>query len=121
MILYQLETVPVSIIDENPNTQSYTELEIKKPYTTLNSETYINIWQQESATCKRIGYEFYCKELFIVRHQTSHSCKSAIYFDLDMEIVKQNCDFLFYYNKTEHYLDSFGQWKWNYSCKLAHR
>ena len=43
LILYHLETVPVPIIDENPNVQSYTELKIKKPYITLNSETYINI------------------------------------------------------------------------------
>ena len=43
LILYQLETVPVPIIDQNPNTQSYTDLRIKKPYIALNSETYINI------------------------------------------------------------------------------
>ena len=43
LILYQLETVPVPIIDQNPNAHSYTELRIKKPYIALNSETYINI------------------------------------------------------------------------------
>ena len=43
LILYLLETVPVPITDENPNPQSYTELKMKKPYITLNSETYINI------------------------------------------------------------------------------
>ena len=43
LILYQLETVPVPIIDQNPNAQSYTELRIKKPHIALNSETYINI------------------------------------------------------------------------------
>ena len=101
LILYQLETVPVPIIDENPNAQSYTELNIKKPYIALNSETYINIQQQELATCKRVGYEFYCEELFVVRHKTIHSCESTIYFDLDTEIIKQNCNFLFYYNKTD--------------------
>ena len=68
LILYQLERVPVPIIDQNSNAQSYTELKIKKPYIALNSETYINIQQQELATCKRIGHEFYCKELFVVRH-----------------------------------------------------
>ena len=62
---------------------------------------YINIQQQELATCKRIGYEFYCEELFIIRHKTIHSYKSAIYFDLDTEIIKRNCDFLFYYNKSD--------------------
>ena len=43
LILYQLETVPVPIIDENPNVQSYTECKIKKPQIALNSKTYINI------------------------------------------------------------------------------
>ena len=43
LILYQLETVPLPIIDQNSNVQSYTELRIKKPYIALNSETYINI------------------------------------------------------------------------------
>ena len=62
---------------------------------------YINIWQQELATCKRIRYEFYYEELFIVRHKSIHSCKSAIYFDFNKEIIKRNCDFIFYYNKTD--------------------
>ena len=81
--------------------QSYMELKIKKPYITLNSETYINIQHQELAMCKQIGYKFYYEELFVVRHKTIHSCESAIYFDLNTEIIKQNCDFLFYYNKTD--------------------
>ena len=52
LILYQLETVPVPIVDENSNAQSFTELKIKKPYIALNSETYINICHHELATCK---------------------------------------------------------------------
>ena len=79
----------------------YTELKIKKPYIILNSETYINIQHQELATCKRIGYKFYCEELFIVKCKSIHSCESTIYFDLDTEIIKWNSDFLFYYNKTD--------------------
>ena len=88
-------------MDENSNAQSYTELKIKKPYIALNSETYINICHQELVTCKQIGYKFYCEELFVLRHKTIHSCKSAIYFNLNTKIIKQNCDFLFYYNKTD--------------------
>ena len=77
LILYQLETVPVPILDQNDKAQSYTHLQNKKPYITLNSETYISLRQQEVRKCKRIGYEFYCKELFIVKHKTSYSCESA--------------------------------------------
>ena len=49
---------------------------------------YINIRQQELANCKRIGYEFYCEELFVVRLKSIHSCESTIYFDLDKDIIK---------------------------------
>ena len=36
-----------------------------------------------------------------MRHKTIHSCKSAIYFDLDTEIIKCNCHILFYFNKAD--------------------
>ena len=75
------------------------QLQVTKPYITSNTETYINIRQQELVTCKKISYEFYCEELFVVRHKSRYSCESAIYFDLDKEIIKQNydCEFKFHY------------------------
>ena len=47
VILYQLETVSVPVIDKNTRADTYTQLQIKKPYIALNTETYINIRQQE--------------------------------------------------------------------------
>ena len=47
------------IIDQNKQVQSYTHLQVEKPYIALNIETYICIQQQELRICKRIGYEFY--------------------------------------------------------------
>ena len=82
-------------------THSYTHIQVDRPYIALNSETYIKTRQQELRTCKRVGYKFYCKELFIVKHKSKYSCKSVIYFDLDSEIIKENCQFHFYYNKTD--------------------
>ena len=81
--------------------RSNTHLRIKKPYIALNSETYISLRQEELRPCKKIGYEFYCKELFIVKHKSSFSCESAIYFNLTTNIIKNNCDFDFYFNKTD--------------------
>ena len=48
-----------------------------------------------------IGNEFYCEELFIVKHKSSYSCESAIYFNLTTDIIQNNCNFDFYYNKTD--------------------
>ena len=48
--LYQLETVPVPIIDQITQAQSYIHLQVNKPYIVLNSETYISNRQQELRT-----------------------------------------------------------------------
>ena len=88
-------------MDQNIKAQSYTDLGIKKPYIALNSETHISLRQQDLRSCKKIGYEFYCKELFVVKHKSSYSCESAIYFNLTTDIIKNNCNFDFYFNKTD--------------------
>ena len=90
LILYQLETVPVPIVDQNTWAQSYTHLQVEKPYIALNSETYISIQQQELRTCKRIGHKFYCEELLVVKHKSRYSCESVIYCNLDAETIKEN-------------------------------
>ena len=101
LILYQLETVPFPVLDKNTNAQSYMHLQVRKPYIALNSETYISLRQQELRSCKRIAYEFYCEELFVVKHKSSYSCESAIYFNLMTDVIKNNCNFNFYFNKTD--------------------
>ena len=84
LIMYQIETVLVPILDENEQAHSYTELKIEKPYITLNKETYITLHSQELKMCK-----------------TRYSCASAIYFNLESDVIKANCEFQYYYNKTD--------------------
>ena len=81
--------------------QLYTHLHVNKPYLALNSETYISLTNQELGSCKMIGKKFYCEELFVVKHMSSYSCESAIYFNLTTDIIRDNCNFGFYYNKTD--------------------
>ena len=81
--------------------QSYTNWRVNKPYLALNSEIYISLRHLELRSYKKIGYEFYCEELFIVQHKSSYSCESTIYFNLTMDIIKNNCNFDFYFNDTD--------------------
>ena len=89
----------MSILDANDNAQSYTQLKVEKPYIAVNKEMYISLHHQELNTCKRKGYEHFCEELFVVKSRHGYSCASAVYFNLEEEI-KQNCEFEFYFNKT---------------------
>ena len=49
--------------------------------------------------CKKIGYEYYYKELFVVKSETRYSCTSVIYFNLESDVIKANCEFLYYYKE----------------------
>ena len=61
---------------------------------------YISLHPQELNACKRIGYEHFCEELFVVKSNHKYSCASAVYFNLEHKI-KQNCKFQIYFNKTD--------------------
>ena len=91
LIMYQIETVPVPILYQNEKVQSYTQLKIDKLYIALDTEKYITLRTQEFHVCKKIGYEYYCEELFVVKSKTRYSCTSTIYFNLGPEIIKENC------------------------------
>ena len=101
LTLYQIETIPVPILDMNEKANSYTWIKIDKPYIALDSNTYISIRTEELRTCKRIGYEYYCEELFVVKSKLKYSCASALYFQLSKQTIKDNCVFEYYYNKTD--------------------
>ena len=101
LIMYQIETVLVPILDENEQVHSYTELEIEKPYISLNEVMFIMLHTQELKMCKKTGYEYYCEEPFVVKSKTKYSCASTIYFNLESDIIRTNCEFQYYYNKTD--------------------
>ena len=67
LTLYQVETVPVAILDNGNTVKSNTQLKIEKPYIALNDKTYITICPQELNNCKKIGSEYFCEELFVVK------------------------------------------------------
>ena len=100
LTLYQVEIVPVPILDASNKIQSYTQLKIEKTYIALNDETYISICPQELNNCEKIGYEYFYEELFVVKSKHRYSCASPVYFNYNHDI-KENCDFYYYHNKID--------------------
>ena len=82
LTLYQVETIPVPILDMNKKADSYAWIRIDKPYIALNPDTYVSIQSEELRTCKRIGYEYYCEELFVVKSKSKYSCASVLFFSI---------------------------------------
>ena len=61
---------------------------------------YITICPQELSYCKKIGYEYFCEELFVVKSRHKYSRASAVYFN-SIHDIKENCNFYYYHNKTD--------------------
>ena len=83
LTLYQIETVPVPILDMDDKAESSTQLKIIKPYIALSDEMYISLRSQELNTCKKIGYEYFCEELSVVKSKQKFNCPCAVYFNLN--------------------------------------
>ena len=98
MQLYEIEVVPVPVLDANTEADSYTQAMYNKPYIATNGEHYIQLRVPELRMCKSIKFDYYCEEMFLVKHKSKHSCESAIFFDLEPAIIDSNCQFSFHYN-----------------------
>lgn len=98
--LYEIETVMVPIHDENKLADSYSRIQVHKPYFATNKGYYIELTIPELRQCKKVQASYLCEELFLVKHQSAHSCPSAIYYNTSSEHLYQFCKFNYFYNTT---------------------
>ena len=98
--LYEIETVKVPIPDLNVDGNSYSEVRYSKPYIAISKDYYIQLRIQELRMCKQIRHTYYREELFLVKHKSTHSCKSAIFYKLTHDVVYSVCTFDYYHNTT---------------------
>ena len=98
--LYQIETVPVPIVDTNLKANSYSQALVNKPYIATNADYYIQLVMEELFMCKQIKQIYFCEEIFLVKHKTKHSCESALFYNLSSTLIKQNCEFKYMFNTT---------------------
>ena len=98
--LYEVETVPLPIIDKNVKADSYSQVRIEKSYIAAGTDYYIQLRISELLMCKSIRYIYYCEELFVIKHKSRHSRVSAIFYNLGPATVTKNCKFDYYYNTT---------------------
>ena len=41
------------------------------------------------------------QKFFVVKHKSKYSCESVIYSNLGSDSIKENCNFAYYFNKTD--------------------
>ena len=62
--LYQIETVPVPIVDTNLKANSYSQALVNKPYIATNADYYIQLVVEELFMCKQIEQIYFCDKYF---------------------------------------------------------
>ena len=98
--LYEVETVPVPILDKNVKANSYSQVRIEKSYIAAGTDYYIQLRISELLMCKSIRHIYYCEELFVLKHKSRHTCVIAIFYNLGLATITKNCNFDYYYNTT---------------------
>ena len=100
LTLSGIETVHVPIDDLNTKVDSFSKVSINKEYLAGNECHYIQLRKEELKMCKCTQNKHYYKELFVVKHSNMHTCESALFYDVNSNIIEDKCDFDFYYNLT---------------------
>ena len=96
--LFEIETVPLPIPDENAKADSYTQVQVEKPFIAVGTEYYIELRMTEMIMCRSIRFTYYCEELFVVKHKSAYGCSSTIFYDMGAKRVTEACDFKYMYN-----------------------
>ena len=95
---FEIETVPVPIPDENAKADSYSQVQVIKPYIAVGTEYYIELRMTEMIMCRSIRFTYYCEELFVVKHKSAYGCSSTIYYDMGVKRVTESCEFKYMYD-----------------------
>ena len=100
LVLYEIETVDVPVDDLNTEINSFTRVQIRKPYLAANSHNYIQLQIQELHMCKVIQKDYFCEELFMSKHANLLTCESALFYKSSSGHISEVCEFEFFLNKT---------------------
>ena len=77
----------------------------------MSYSTYIPLDHVEIQNCFKFGNMYFCEQSFITHHSTGHTCESAIFYNLEIAIIKTLCVFTYYatLNSDPVVLDSGSQ------------
>ena len=91
--------------------QSYTQFQPKHDLLAMSYSTYIPLDHVEIQNCFKFGNMYFCEQSFITHHSTGHTCESAIFYNLEITIIKTLCTLTYYatLNSDSVVLDSGSQ------------
>ena len=85
LTLYSIDMVPMPFDTEilDGKNDEYTFINNSYPYMAINQENYIPLDERQLRLCNKMGATYYCKNSYVLRHRSEHTCESAIYYWTD--------------------------------------
>ena len=97
LTLYLKDTVPMPFDTEtlDGKNDEYTFINNSYPYMAINQENYIPLDERQLKLRNKMGAAYYCKNSYVLRHRSEHTCESAIYYRTDPKMIMKHCRAMF--------------------------
>ena len=102
LYLYQVRSIPVpyhinsDMIDETESPYTYTQINPTTQLVAMSSDTYISLHQSQLDQCLKISVVYFCEQLMLIKHNSEHTCESAIYHEQPFNVIKAKCNIKYY-------------------------
>ena len=65
------------------------------PDMAINRENYIPLDERQLCLCSKMGATYYCKNSYVLRHRSEHTCELAVYYHTDPKTIIKHCRAMF--------------------------
>ena len=66
----------------------------------INKENYIPLDERQLRLCNKMGATYYCKNSYVLRHRSEHTCELAIYYHTDPKMIIKHCRAMFAFRQN---------------------
>jgi len=103
MSLYRIETslVPYEIsnkLNKDSDPKPYTEVVIEKPYLAILDKNFLELTSIQLSHCESNNKIWTCEQLLLQTHGSKITCSTAIFWNLEPDLIKEHCEFNYYHN-----------------------
>ena len=102
LLLFDLTSIPVpyhmnpKLLEESDNKNTYTQIQPAQELLAMSTDTYITLNHKDLTHCFKFRNNYFCEQLQLVKHNSEHTCESAIYWDQPLSLIKEKCDIQYY-------------------------
>ena len=102
LVLFDVYSIPVpyhmnpDLVEESDNKNTYTWIKPAQELLAMSTDTYITLNHKDLAHCFKFRNNYFCEQLQLVKHNSEHTCESAIYWNQPTALIRKKCNIQYY-------------------------